>query len=79
VTLRLLGSDDFTPAVKATAAGALTDAMVAGSLRSEIAARFPLEQIAGAHELVESGPPGRVVIDIRPELLTAGFRRVTLS
>ena len=59
-TLRLLGSDDFPPAVKADAAAErLPDALVAGSLRSDIAARLPLEDIATAHELVESGAPGR--------------------
>jgi NADPH:quinone reductase len=63
-TLRLLGSDDFPPAVKAEAAGALTEALLDKSLRSDIAARFPLEEIADAHELVEAGPPGRVLIEI---------------
>jgi NADPH:quinone reductase len=63
-TLRLLGSDDFPPGVKAEAARALTEAVLEGSLRSDIAARFPLEEIASAHELVESGAGGRVVIDI---------------
>ncbi len=66
-TLRLLGSDDFPAAVKGTAAQELTDALIDGSLRSEITVSFPLEDIATAHELVESSPPGRVVID-----LTAG-------
>ena len=64
-TLRLLGSDDFSPAVKAEAARDLTDALIDGGLRSDIAARFALEDIASAHELVEAGPPGRVVIDLR--------------
>jgi NADPH2:quinone reductase len=63
-TLRLLGSDDFSPTVKATAAEALTAAVIAGDLRSDIAARLPLEEIASAHELVESGAPGRVVINL---------------
>jgi NADPH:quinone reductase len=63
-TLRLLGSDDFPPAVKAAAADALTTALVAGDLRSEISARFPLERIADAHELVERGQRGRVVVDV---------------
>jgi NADPH2:quinone reductase len=63
-TLRLLGSDDFPPAVKANAARALTQALMDGSLRSNIAARFPLEQVARAHEAVEASPPGRVVINI---------------
>jgi NADPH2:quinone reductase len=63
-TLRLLGSDDFPPAAKAEAARALTEALLDRSLRSDIAARFPLEEIATAHELVEAGPPGRVLIEI---------------
>lgn len=63
-TIRLLGSDDFSPAVKATAAQGLTDAVITGDLRSDIAERLPLEEIANAHELVESGAPGRVVIDL---------------
>jgi NADPH2:quinone reductase len=63
-TLRLLGSDDFSASVKAEAARTLTQAVLDGSLRSGIAARFPLEQIAQAHELVEAGPPGRVVVSI---------------
>ncbi len=40
-TLRLLGSDDFSPAVKSAAARALTEALTGGSLRSQIAARSP--------------------------------------
>jgi NADPH2:quinone reductase len=63
-TLRLLGSDDFSPAVKSAAAQALTGALTGGDLRSEIAARFPLDQIASAHELVERGGPGRVLLTI---------------
>jgi NADPH:quinone reductase len=63
-TLRLLGSDDFPPAAKAAAARVLTEALLDKSLRSDIAARFPLEEIATAHELVEAGPPGRVLVDI---------------
>jgi NADPH2:quinone reductase len=64
VALRLLGSDDFTPAVKAEAARALSEALVDGSLRSRIAARFPLEDIVAAHESVENGAGGRVVLTI---------------
>jgi NADPH2:quinone reductase len=63
-TLRLLGSDDFTPEVKAAAAGDLTAALSEGSLRSQIAVRLPLADIAHAHELVEQGSPGRVLLDI---------------
>jgi NADPH2:quinone reductase len=63
-TLRLLGSDDFAPAVKDEAARVLTAALLDGSLRSHIAARFPLEEIAAAQELVEAGAGGRVVITV---------------
>jgi NADPH:quinone reductase len=61
-TLRLLGSDDFPPGVKTEAARELTAALLDGSLRSVIAERVPLSDIARAHELVESGVDGRVVV-----------------
>ena len=61
-TLRLLGSDDFPPAVKAQSAQELTAALLDGSLRSVIAERVPLSEIARAHELVERGEAGRVVV-----------------
>jgi NADPH2:quinone reductase len=64
ITLRLLGSDDFRPEVKAHAPSELTDALVDGALRIPIAARLPLEQIAQAHELVEEGVAGRVVLEL---------------
>jgi NADPH:quinone reductase len=63
-TLRLLGSDDFPAAVKADAARTLTEALLDGSLRSRIAARYPLDQIADAHAAVEAGAGGRVVIEV---------------
>ena len=63
-TLRLLGSDDFPLAAKAEAARVLTEALFDKSLGSDIAARFPLEEIANTRELVEAGPPGRVLIEI---------------
>jgi NADPH:quinone reductase len=63
-TLRLLGSDDFPPAVKAKAAQELTAALLDGSLRSVIADRVPLSDIARAHELVERGVDGRVVVTV---------------
>lgn len=64
VTLRLLGSDDFSPSVKAQAAHELTEALVEGALRVSIAARLPLGEIAQAHELVERGAGGRVLIEL---------------
>jgi NADPH2:quinone reductase len=63
-TLRLLGSDDFPPDVKSHAAQQLTAALVDGSLRSAIAARVPLAEIVHAHELVEGGVNGRVIVTI---------------
>jgi NADPH:quinone reductase len=63
-TLRLLGSDDFPATVKADAARTLTEALLDGSLRSHIAARYPLDQIADAHAAVEAGTGGRVVIEV---------------
>lgn len=64
VSLRLLGSDDFPPAVKAEAACELTAALVEGSLKAAIAARLPLADIALAHELVEQGAGGRVLLHL---------------
>jgi NADPH2:quinone reductase len=63
-TLRLLGSDDFAADVKARAARDLTAAIVDGGLRSRIAVRLPLDDIAHAHELVEQGADGRVLISL---------------
>jgi NADPH:quinone reductase len=50
--------------VKAHAASELTDALVDGALRIPIAVRLPLEQISQAHELVERGAGGRVVLEL---------------
>lgn len=65
ITLRLLGSDDFPAHVKAEAASRLTEALAEGALSSHVAAVLPLEQIAEAHELVEAGAAGRVLLDLR--------------
>ncbi|MDH4115262.1 MAG: zinc-binding dehydrogenase, partial [Burkholderiaceae bacterium] len=64
VSLRLLGSDDFPPAVKAEAARELTAALLEGRLRAVIAARLPLQDIALAHEQVERGAGGRVLLSL---------------
>jgi NADPH2:quinone reductase len=66
-TLRLLGSDDFSSEVKAQAADELTAALSEGVLHSQIAHRLPLEEIAQAHEMVEAGSPGQVVLKIGRE------------
>lgn len=62
--LRLLGSDDFAPRVKAEAAAELTAALAEGALRSVVAERLPLERIAEAQDLVEAGAPGRVLVEV---------------
>jgi NADPH2:quinone reductase len=72
VTLHLLGSDDFAPAVKAEAARELTAALLEGRLRAAIAARLPLDEIARAHELVEHGAGGRVLLRVAGAPATRG-------
>lgn len=64
VTLRLLGSDDFAPAVKADAAARLTEALVDRSLRIPVTERLPLDDVAQAHELLEGGHAGRVILQL---------------
>ena len=58
-----LGGDDFAPADKAEAARAVNEALVAGWTGFDIAERVSLEEIATAHERVESpARRGRVVV-----------------
>jgi NADPH2:quinone reductase len=65
VTIRLLGSDDFPQAAKDAAARDLTDAAARSALSITVAEVFPLERIAAAHELIESGKaPGRVLVSL---------------
>ncbi|MFP5407253.1 MAG: hypothetical protein ACLGHY_13255 [Gammaproteobacteria bacterium] len=60
-----LGSDDFPAAAKAEAARSLNEARELGGLGFPIQARFPLEEIASAHETVErAANVGRVVLDL---------------
>jgi NADPH2:quinone reductase len=42
----------------------VTAAVADGSLRGQPPVRFPLEQIARAHDMVEGGAPGKVLIDV---------------
>jgi NADPH2:quinone reductase len=65
VTLRLLGSDDFPPEAQSRACGDLTDAVAAGRLRVPLAPAYPLAEIAAAHEAVETGSRGRILLDTR--------------
>lgn len=65
VTLRLLGSDDFSFQAKQQAAHDLTAAAAAGALSVRLGAVFPLTQIAAAHDRVDAGAGGRVLVRIR--------------
>jgi NADPH:quinone reductase len=61
----LIGSDDIPREAKNAAAASLTEAAGEQWLGLPIAARFPLEDIAVAHEAVERGEPfGRILVVI---------------
>lgn len=64
VTLRLLGSDDFPDQARRQAVRDLTAAAAVGALTVEVGARFPLEEIAKAHDRVDAGGRGRVLVTI---------------
>ncbi|MEV0777392.1 NADPH:quinone reductase [Streptomyces sp. NPDC050428] len=64
VTLRLLGSDDFPAEAKRQAARDLTSAAAVGALTVETGERFPLTDIARAHERVDAGGRGRVLVTV---------------
>jgi NADPH2:quinone reductase len=63
VRVDFLGSDDFTAADKGGAAHAIDEALLAGWDGMPIADRFPLDEVATAHERLEtSRQRGRVVV-----------------
>ncbi len=64
VTLRLVGSDDFPADAKRQAARDLTSAAAVGAPTVEIGDRYPLADIAKAHDRVDAGGRGGVLIDI---------------
>jgi NADPH:quinone reductase len=64
LTIRLLGSDDFSLEAKQQAAIDLTAAARSGDLTVPIADPLPLEQAAAAHETVDSGSRRRVVLAV---------------
>jgi|SRR5215210_4227574 len=66
LTIRLLGSDDFTPPAKQQAVAALTTAARDGTLTIPSRDPIPLHQIAGAHDLVDAGTRQRVLVAIPP-------------
>ncbi|MEY9836295.1 NADPH:quinone reductase [Streptacidiphilus sp. EB103A] len=64
VTLRMLGSDDFPAEARRQAARDLTAAAAVGALSIDLGDRFPLAEIAKAHDRVDAGGRGRVLVDI---------------
>lgn len=64
VTLRMLGSDDFPAESKRQAARDLTAAAAVGALTVEVAEHYPLEEIAAAHDQVDAGTRGRILISV---------------
>lgn len=62
--VRLCGSDDFPATAKVAAAADLTAAAREGALRIPVAEILPLERCADAHDLVDAGAGGRVLLSI---------------
>ncbi|MGY1760810.1 hypothetical protein ACI79G_20130 [Geodermatophilus sp. SYSU D00779] len=62
VTLRLLGSDDFPAEAKRQAGGDLTAAAADGALSVPVGAVLPLDDVAAAHDRVDAGATGRVLL-----------------
>ncbi len=67
VTVRFFGSDDFPMESKTLAAHALTEALASKELSIQIARVYPLSEIALAHDEVDSGSRGRVLLQIADE------------
>jgi NADPH2:quinone reductase len=55
---------DLLPADRTWCVNRLNDLMAAGQLQHTIGARFTLDKIVKAHEAVEAGQLGNVVIDL---------------
>ena len=64
ITIRLLGSDDFSAASKQRAAVDLTAAAGDGALSIPIGTPLPLERAAEAHDRVDAGTRDRVLLAI---------------
>jgi len=60
----LIGSDDFPIEAKQEAARDLTAAGLAGALTIEVAKQYPLIDIAKAHDHVDAGASGRILVTI---------------
>ncbi|MFM9136152.1 MAG: NADPH:quinone reductase [bacterium] len=64
VTLRFMLVYGFSPALLAAAVSEITEALEAGDLVPLPVTRFPLEATAAAHDAVQSGAVGKVLIDL---------------
>ena len=64
VTVRFMLVYGFSPALLAAAVTQITDALEAGDLTPLPVTRFPLEATAAAHDAVQSGAVGKVLIDL---------------
>jgi NADPH2:quinone reductase len=64
VVLRLVGSDDFPEEAKRQAARDLTAAASVGALTVEVGDRYELADIAKAHDRVDTGSRGRVLVTL---------------
>jgi NADPH2:quinone reductase len=62
LTIRLLGSDDFPASAKQQAADELSTAARDRALSIDIDTPVPLERVAEAHDRLDSGPRGRVLL-----------------
>jgi NADPH2:quinone reductase len=64
VVLRLIGSDDFPEEAKRQAARDLTAAAAAGALTVKVGDRYELADIVKAHDRVDAGSRGRVLVTL---------------
>ncbi len=62
VVIRFIGSDDLPSDAEHSAVQDITTCLAAGRLHPRIAATFPLDRIAEAHQLVEHGANGHVLL-----------------
>lgn len=64
ITLRFMLVYGFSPTLLAAAVSGITSALEAGDLSPLPVTRFPLEGTAAAHDAVQSGTLGKVLIDL---------------
>ncbi len=60
----MIGSDDFPEEAKRQAARDLTAAAAVGALTVEVGDRYELADIAKAHDRVDAGSRGRVLVTL---------------